>query len=80
MAYILVNSITMVFLFTLFINELVKSKAVYFIWCFTVFFCEVAMVILIVIMQIIFLYKHFNFLIYYIYIKAYRICQSIWSS
>ncbi len=48
MAYLTVNSITMVFIFTLFINEIFKSKTIYFLWCFGIFFCEVAMVILIV--------------------------------
>ena len=48
MGYLLVNTVTMVLLFTLFINEIIKLKAVYFIWCFGIFFCEVAMVILIV--------------------------------
>ena len=52
MAYIIVNLITMTLIFTLFISEMIKSKAVYFIWSFGIFFCEVAMVIIIVNMKL----------------------------
>jgi hypothetical protein len=60
MAYIIVNLITMTLIFTLFISEMIKSKAVYFIWSFGIFFCEVAMVIIIVNMKL------FNIFIFFL--------------